>query len=204
MRYWPLPSVTAVRTFSISTGLAASTVTPGRTAPDASFTTPAIDACAKADSGRARTIDRTSRIRRDVRMQKTPLAGPTGRLNEVPRSPVFDFLEVDLCTHLDEARLQHRRRRQPVAVGHERLIVGEHSRAVQNVVEIDTDVRLHAAERQDLRKTQIDLVDAIAIQGTRRNQIDRRGRRAVREAAPERRRDERVRRGPVRGERIAL
>ncbi len=44
MRYWPLPSVTAVRTFSISVGLAASTVTPGRTAPDASFTTPAIEA----------------------------------------------------------------------------------------------------------------------------------------------------------------
>src|SRR5262245_20794453 len=28
--------------------LAASTVTPGRTAPDGSFTTPAIDACARA------------------------------------------------------------------------------------------------------------------------------------------------------------
>ena len=42
--YWPAPSVTAERTFSISTGLAASTVTPGSTAPEASFTVPAIDA----------------------------------------------------------------------------------------------------------------------------------------------------------------
>src|SRR5438876_5886460 len=51
MRYWPVPSVTAVRVFSIRTGLAVSTVTPGRTAPDASFTTPVIDACAYADAG---------------------------------------------------------------------------------------------------------------------------------------------------------
>src|SRR5262245_40850918 len=45
MRYWPVPSVTTERTFSISAGLAASTVTPGRTAPDGSLTTPA-SACA--------------------------------------------------------------------------------------------------------------------------------------------------------------
>ena len=40
----PEPSVTAVRTFSMIAGLAASTVTPGSTAPDVSFTTPVIDA----------------------------------------------------------------------------------------------------------------------------------------------------------------
>ena len=48
MRYWPVPSVTTVRTFSVSDGLEASTVTPGRTAPDESLTTPAIVACASA------------------------------------------------------------------------------------------------------------------------------------------------------------
>src|SRR4051812_47852425 len=50
MRYWPEPSVTAVRTLSMSAGLAASTVTPGRTAPEASLATPEIDAplCAAA------------------------------------------------------------------------------------------------------------------------------------------------------------
>jgi hypothetical protein len=44
----PLPSVTTDRVFSIKAGLDASTVTPGRTASDASFTTPAIvpSACA--------------------------------------------------------------------------------------------------------------------------------------------------------------
>src|SRR5918995_6157780 len=51
IRYWPAPSVTAVRTFSISTGLAASTMTPGSTAPDESRTTPAIEACAYAAAG---------------------------------------------------------------------------------------------------------------------------------------------------------
>ena len=51
MRYWPPPSVTTVRTFSMSAGLAASTVTPGSTAPDASRTTPAIDAWAKRGGG---------------------------------------------------------------------------------------------------------------------------------------------------------
>ena len=35
-RYWPEPSVVTDRTFSISAGLAASTVTPGSTAPDGS------------------------------------------------------------------------------------------------------------------------------------------------------------------------
>ena len=51
MRYWPVPSDVALRTFSMRTGLAASTVTPGSTAPDASRTTPAMVACADAVEG---------------------------------------------------------------------------------------------------------------------------------------------------------
>src|SRR5262252_2709404 len=51
MRYWPLPSVIAVRTFSIRAGLEASTVTPGSTASEASRTTPARVACANAIAG---------------------------------------------------------------------------------------------------------------------------------------------------------
>src|ERR1700686_3848773 len=45
--YNPCSSVTTDRTFSIRAGLAASTVTPGTTAPVVSLTTPAIalDAC---------------------------------------------------------------------------------------------------------------------------------------------------------------
>jgi len=46
MRYCPLPSVTAVRILPISTGLAASTVTPGSIAPVVSRTVPESVACA--------------------------------------------------------------------------------------------------------------------------------------------------------------
>ncbi len=61
--YWPAPSVTAERTFSISAGLEASTVTPGRTAPEASRTTPAIDAEPCAAAPAAEPVSRTNAIR---------------------------------------------------------------------------------------------------------------------------------------------
>src|SRR5438876_507773 len=53
MRYCPVPSEMALRVLSISAGLEASTVTPGSTAPDESFTTPVIDAWAYAEAGTA-------------------------------------------------------------------------------------------------------------------------------------------------------
>src|SRR3954469_25646820 len=59
----PSPSLTAVRTFSISAGLAAFTVTPGSTAPELSFTTPAIlldPVCAPAGAD-ARTANAHAR-----------------------------------------------------------------------------------------------------------------------------------------------
>src|SRR3954468_9986419 len=59
--YCPSPSVTTVRDFSISAGLAASTETPGSTAPDASRTSPArplAPVCALAAAGNS--IDATA------------------------------------------------------------------------------------------------------------------------------------------------
>src|SRR6185436_3373918 len=53
--YWPEPSVTTDRDFSISTSLAASTLTPGSTAPDVSLTTPPIALCACAAAGYSAT-----------------------------------------------------------------------------------------------------------------------------------------------------
>src|SRR5262249_8557937 len=47
-RYWPEGSDTVVFDFSISAGLVAVTVTPGSTAPLASFTVPLIALCAHA------------------------------------------------------------------------------------------------------------------------------------------------------------
>src|SRR6188474_316719 len=50
--YWPDPSVTAARVFSMRAGLDTSTVTPGSTAPEVSLATPAIVACwARAAAG---------------------------------------------------------------------------------------------------------------------------------------------------------
>src|SRR5689334_3666015 len=57
IRYWPVSSLTTERTFSISAGLAASTVTPGNTPPDASLTTPVMAACANAAAGNKTTAD---------------------------------------------------------------------------------------------------------------------------------------------------
>src|SRR4029450_150596 len=68
MAYWTVPSVTAVRTFSISSGLDASTVTPGRTAPDASLTTPVIEAWAKRAVGMARRQANANVIRTEGRI----------------------------------------------------------------------------------------------------------------------------------------
>src|SRR4051812_1823442 len=83
MRYWPVASVTAVRTFSISALLLASTVTPGITAPEESLTTPVIEACASAAAGRRNRTAKVNDAYADLRM----VAPCRGR-----RSPV-DWLE---------------------------------------------------------------------------------------------------------------
>ena len=56
MRYTPSAPVVAVLTFWMSTGLAASTVTPGNTAPDVSFTVPVMDAPAWANAAQGSAI----------------------------------------------------------------------------------------------------------------------------------------------------
>src|SRR5689334_8088511 len=74
MRNWPLPSVTTDRTFSMRAGLDASTVTPGRTAPEVSRTTPEIEACANATAG-ARQSAKNRHPRRSTRFMVAPYAG---------------------------------------------------------------------------------------------------------------------------------
>src|ERR1051325_5737457 len=71
IRYWPLPSVTAERVFSMSAGLDASTVTPGRIAPEASLTVPVRVACANTVAGSSKTT-RTNRHFLTVRIE-TPV-----------------------------------------------------------------------------------------------------------------------------------
>src|SRR5262245_54759501 len=52
----------------MSAGLAASTVTPGSTAPDESFTLPAKPACAKTTEGSARMLESTNPANANLRM----------------------------------------------------------------------------------------------------------------------------------------
>ena len=73
MRYWPVGSVVATRTFSMRTLLVASTVTPGRTAPDGSLTVPVIEAWAKANVG-----SKANQVNRETRMPIAAIAAPLG------------------------------------------------------------------------------------------------------------------------------
>jgi hypothetical protein len=72
MRYCPASSVTTARTFSMSAGLDASTVTPGRTAPDVSLAAPAIDACARATVGTS-TISKSAS---DASLRRVSMSTP--------------------------------------------------------------------------------------------------------------------------------
>src|SRR5262245_59760851 len=80
--------------------------------------------------------------------------------------------EVDLCAELHETRRQDRLRSEPGAARGERLVVGQDRIRVQDVEDIDPDVRACPAEAQHLRKTKVDLVDPIAPLLARRNQVD--------------------------------
>src|SRR3977135_2243578 len=80
-RYSPRSSVTALRTFSMRTGLDASTVTPGSTAPDVSVMTPAMVAelvpCADAGTGaNARPISNATASLRIILLHSITGTGP--------------------------------------------------------------------------------------------------------------------------------
>jgi hypothetical protein len=83
--YCPVPSVTVDRTFSMSAGLDASTVTPGSTAPDASRTSPLIAACANAAAGSSSASTNTSPI---FFIICTPISTVYGSL-EKDRTPIL-------------------------------------------------------------------------------------------------------------------
>src|SRR2546425_11947165 len=73
--YCTSASVTTLRTFSMSAGLLASTITPGSTAPDVSRTTPAMALCAWAMLGTAtHTTVTKSGIRSTFHIGEPPFA----------------------------------------------------------------------------------------------------------------------------------
>src|SRR4029453_15337562 len=87
MRYCPLPSVVADRTFSRRTGLVAATVTSGSTEPEVSLTVPAMAACAKTGDGMVTDTHAISAAMPAV----TPEApcGGRGRDGQLSTFPVF-------------------------------------------------------------------------------------------------------------------
>src|SRR4029453_3783164 len=110
IEYRPSPSVTAVRVFSISTSLAASTVTPGRTAPEVSLTMPAIVLCADAVDGTSASRATTPRARtanliliglslHQMSRRRTPGCA------DVTRGPVICQTSSCLVSHLWEILL---------------------------------------------------------------------------------------------------
>src|SRR5229473_6743307 len=84
IRYCPCSLVTAVRTLSMSAGLAASTVTPGSTAPEASVTTPemlaALVPCADAGAGTSSRHATVQRARHAPRYMKSSFETRSGRI----------------------------------------------------------------------------------------------------------------------------
>ena len=169
------------------------------------------------DVGDREVVERVVHGKTDWHAQKTrrPKAAALCRLSPDALNPCRDCLplEVDLHAELPEPRLQHARRRQPRARASrdrraERLVVAQNRRRVQDVVQIEPDIGPRPAELQDLREADIELVDAIAVQRARLDEVDRRVRRAFgrRPRLRENRspRGVRVRDRPVRRQRRAL
>src|SRR5437016_2219528 len=109
MRYCPVPSEAAERTFSMSAGLAASTVTPGSTAPDESLTVPAITACAEAAVGMSAIHASNVRILTTTRI--THLAVRV--VAQIKRSEVIYLSRENAPRLLDSCASSRNDRRRP-------------------------------------------------------------------------------------------
>jgi len=104
MRYWPVPSVTADLIFSISAGLVASTVTPGRMAPDVSLTVPVIAACARARFG---TAARTAAARKNNLVRMFLRRGESIQVHTSEPMRVPDWFSKDCAESIQSTEGQH-------------------------------------------------------------------------------------------------
>src|SRR5215467_4364996 len=103
------------------TGLAASTVTPGRTAPNVSFTTPAIVLCADATAGTSVSNARPMPIRTQTNPRMiTPLPEPSGR-------KVTHECDADDAAHPARARAECKDNREQSQGGRNGANGGFHS-----------------------------------------------------------------------------
>src|SRR5688500_10759307 len=70
-------------------------------------------------------------------------------------------LEIVLQGNLHRPGRHDRRRAQPAPAGDERLVVVEHGVGVQQVEEVDRDIRPHPPITNELADTEVDLVDTL-------------------------------------------
>ena len=191
IRYTPWPSVTTLRTFSISAGLAASTWTPGRTPPDESLTVPEIApfkaACAQASPGSARRPSTTIRyalfpsLMLSVPFRRwscsTVVSACSASPRFGPRLRALCFLcalssEIHLHAELEQPAAHHSAgSSQDGAV--ERVHPGD-VRLVEDVVDVELARQPGASQPHELREPEVDLHDAVLELRVRLDQVHHR------------------------------
>src|SRR5262249_5494912 len=90
--------------------------------------------------------------------------------------------EIELRADLEQSRVEDAQRHQPRG---EIVVLTRDRVRVQGVVEIEVDGGLRRTKLEELRKTKIELVEALAVDRSWRDDIDRGIRRSAREEPPE-------------------
>src|SRR6266852_6169824 len=160
IRYCPAPSLAADRTFSINAGLAASTVTPGITAPVASLTVPAIVCACPAVAAPSTAATAAKMICVNLVIVCAPLTMARRRLPPSMIRGIPPFLKLELPADFEQPALQH--------VGGPHELIGRRRRerrvdrvdevAVEHVIEVGIRVEAVPANLQAFGQPQIELV----------------------------------------------
>src|SRR5262245_3298791 len=108
----------------------------------------------------------------------SPFLFPVLALSEILRSSDpqilrFTSSERKLRRELDDSTRDNCLRLQPGSTRNECVVVGQHCARVQRVVEVGANQRPRATEPQHLAHPEVELVDAVAVHLSRRQEIDR-------------------------------
>src|SRR5262245_7092422 len=133
---------------------------------------------ARAGERTARPAGRVSSTRACTRYHESPqhLVGARSSSSAESRTPRAGFTrpilrsEVPARRELHEARLDDRQRQPPR--GSECRILERHRIRVERVVEVDVQIDASTSNVDDLRESQIDLVQPVAVHRTRLDQIN--------------------------------
>src|SRR5438874_12825603 len=98
----------------------------------------------------------------------------------LPLPPATSYLEIELHSNLREPRQEDRGRPLPRGEG---VVDRQHRVDVEQVVDVEIERRLRAAESQDLADSHVHLVQALPVQGAWLHDRHRQIRDAARESA---------------------